>query len=368
MGRAKLNAVSPSHRRAPDSSTAQLRNGKLPGLQLLRFAAAFAVVLFHIGSGYQIEFGNSYNPFYFGSAGVDVFFVLSGFIIAMTTDPARGSWYFCRRRVVRVVPLYWILTLGIAAIGLVLPSLLNSTSVTPEALLKSLFFIPYERSNGAIQPLLFLGWTLNYEMFFYAIYAACLLAGWKSPLAPVTIVVSLVVAGQVLPFEGTIWRFYSNPIMIEFALGVGICIIYNRFPNWFGGRAIVCIGAAVATYVALPLIPGAPWLLTSALPAALFVAAFVSFNPGRSRLIGLLVLCGNASYSLYLSHPYIIQLLSEFAPLELSVAPQILLGAGASSLCIAASVIIYRFLELPMAALFSNSSSSYTGIQKAWSK
>ena len=142
-----MNVVFAADPHVHDSAKAQLRDGKLLGLQILRFDAAFAVVLFHIGSGYQIEFGNQSNPFSFGAAGVDVFFVLSGFIIAMTTDPARGTWYFCLRRIVRVVPLYWILTLGIAVIGLIVPSLLNSTTVTFETLFKSLFFIPSQKEK-----------------------------------------------------------------------------------------------------------------------------------------------------------------------------------------------------------------------------
>ena len=368
IGKIKLNVVFAADPHVPDSAKAQLRDGKLLGLQILRFAAAFAVVLFHIGSGYQIEFGNQSNPFSFGAAGVDVFFVLSGFIIAMTTDPARGTWYFCFRRIVRVVPLYWILTLGIAVIGLIVPSLLNSTTVTFETLFKSLFFIPYDKSNGVIQPLLFLGWTLNYEMFFYAIYGVCLLAGWKSPLAPVMVVVILVVAGQILPFEGTVWQFYSNPLILEFALGVGIYLIYAKFPKLFKNRTMVYAGAAVVSYIMLRLIPGVPWLLIGALPAALFVSAFVSFNPGYSRLIALLVLFGNASYSLYLSHPYIIQLLSKFAPSDLPVASQIFLGTVASFLCIVASIILYYFVELRWQRYFLPARPASLEPSKVWSK
>lgn len=333
--------------RTLDHSMARQREGKLPGLQLLRFVAAFAVVLFHIGSGYRIEFGNAVNPFVFGASGVDVFFVLSGFIIAMTTDPARGTWNFCRRRLARVVPLYWILTGGIALIALGAPSLLNSTSVTAEAFFKSLFFIPYERPNGAIQPLLFLGWTLNYEMFFYALYAFCLLVGFRSPLAPMTLVVLLVLMGQLFPGSNVLWRFYSSPLMIEFAMGVGIYLIYARRPQWFVGHTVLLTGAAVALYILLRLSASVPWLIASGLPAAILVAAFVAIKPGHSRWLSLFVLFGDASYSLYLSHPYVIQVLSKLLPDNLSIASQIVLGTATSILCIGASILLYRFVELP---------------------
>lgn len=330
----------------PRSSVVQPRRAKLLGLQILRFGAAFAVVLFHIGSGYQLEFGNTANHFAFGAAGVDVFFVLSGLIIAMTTDPVRGCWHFCRRRLVRVVPLYWSLTLGIALIGLAAPSLLNSTVVTPETVLKSLLFIPYERPNGAMQPLLFLGWTLNYEMFFYAIYAFCLLLGQKSPLAPLLIVTLLVVAGRIFTSDNVLWNFYTNPILIEFALGVGIYLVYSRNPEWFAGRSAALGVAAAASFILLRTTPGVPWLIASGLPAVLLVSAFVGVVPGPSRWLALLVLFGDASYSLYLSHPYVIQLLSKLSPADLPVAWQIPLGAVTSLICIGASVLLYRFVEI----------------------
>lgn len=319
---------------------------KLLGLQILRFFAAFSVVLFHIGSGYQIEFGNAVNPFAFGAAGVDVFFVLSGFIMALTTDPARGPWYFARRRLVRILPLYWILTLGIAVVGLVLPTLLNSTSVTLETLVKSLFFIAYERPDGAMQPLLFLGWTLNYEMFFYAIYAACILLGLRSPLAPVALVALLVVAGQLFPSSNAVWRFYSNPLMIEFALGICLYLACARHPDWFTRQTAVLAAAGIASFILLRWVPGVPWIFAGAVPAVLLVAAFVAFTPGNSRWLALLALFGDASYSLYLSHPYVTQILAKLAPAGLSAASQIALGILTCALCIAVSVVLYRFVEI----------------------
>jgi exopolysaccharide production protein ExoZ len=156
---------------------ASVKSKNLPSLQILRFVAAFSVVLFHLGSGIAVELGSSDNVFDFGTVGVDIFFVLSGFIISYTARPERGIGYFAIRRFARVVPLYWLLTLSVIAIVTIKPSLLNSTTVTYDAVVKSFLFIPYEKSSGAVQPLLFLGWTLCYEMFFYVIYATCLM--WK---------------------------------------------------------------------------------------------------------------------------------------------------------------------------------------------
>ena len=164
-----MNGFQPSRDSHAAHFTTNTPREPLLGLQILRFVAAMAVVLFHMGSDYQIRFGLDANPFAYGAFGVDIFFVLSGFIIAMTTDPSRGAWYFYRKRLIRIVPIYWLLTFGVVAIGIAAPTLLNSTEVSFEAVIKSLLFIAYERPSGELQPLLFLGWTLNYEMFFYLI-------------------------------------------------------------------------------------------------------------------------------------------------------------------------------------------------------
>src|SRR5689334_18462264 len=94
------------------------RPTQIPSLQILRFIAAFMVVLFHLGSGVAVEYGLSGNVFGIGASGVDIFFILSGFVIAYTTDPERGIGYFALRRLARVVPLYWVLTTLLIVIGL----------------------------------------------------------------------------------------------------------------------------------------------------------------------------------------------------------------------------------------------------------
>ena len=152
--------------------------GQLHSIQILRAAAAMAVVLFHLGDSLARNFGLfPSNPFPAGSDGVDVFFVISGFIMCYTTAGVdqRSPADFAMKRAARIIPIYYLMTLVLFAVGLVMPSLLASGSATFEQLAKSLLFIPYERANGAVAPVLFLGWTLNYEMFFYAIFTIALI-------------------------------------------------------------------------------------------------------------------------------------------------------------------------------------------------
>ncbi|AMX96401.1 acyltransferase [Mesorhizobium sp. M7A.F.Ca.CA.001.09.2.1] len=334
----------------PDSTNVRR---KLLGLQVLRFVAAFAVVLFHIGSGFQIEFGLKENIFGFGASGVDIFFVISGFIIAYTTDEAKGAWQFCRRRIVRIVPLYWTLTAGIVLIALMKPGLLNSTVVSGETILKSLFFIPFEKVDGSIQPLLFLGWSLNYEMFFYAIYAACIACGLRGPLSPSMFIVVLVAMGQFIQSENVAWRFYTNPLMLEFVFGILLYLAYVHSAKLFVGRTWLMLAIFVATIAIRQMIPDLPWLLANGVPAVVLTAAALSWSPPRTRAITFLVLLGDASYSLYLSHPYVIQLASKLLPHQSGLMAQGLAGIVACALSIAVSIVLYTMIERPAQALFN---------------
>ena len=137
----------------------------LQSIQILRAAAALAVVLFHLTFPLDVSFGVlPADAFTVGANGVDVFFVLSGFIMALTTarEDQRSPVQFVWKRVIRILPLYWVLTLAVFGIGMVAPHLLNSGAATWEELAKSLAFIPYERAvDGRMAPVLFLGWTLN---------------------------------------------------------------------------------------------------------------------------------------------------------------------------------------------------------------
>ena len=319
----------------------------------MRFCAAFAVVIFHLGEEYRTAFGNAANPFADGAAGVDVFFVLSGFIIALTTDPARGTAYFLRRRLVRIVPLYWTLTAGLVLVGLVMPSLLNSTVITAETVAKSLLFIPFQKAGGAVQPILLLGWTLNYEMFFYAIYAVCLAVGLRSRLVPVLVVVAFVLSGRLWPSANVLWKFYTSPLVLEFAMGIGLYLLYARFPQALQGRSLIFLIGAALLYALLRQIPGLPWVLVSGLPAVALVAAFIGVPAHGARWMSLLVLFGDASYSLYLSHPYVIRLGTKMVPDQLSTAGQVVLGCVTAAGCIALSVVLYRVIERPTQRMLS---------------
>ena len=174
--------------------------GVILPIQYLRGIAALMVVWHHSSS--QIPALNRFFPGSSGAHGVDLFFVISGFIMAVTTTGAGLTpLQFLRRRVVRVVPLYWILTLAMVGLALVAPSLFRTLKVTADTLVQSLLFIPHFSTSFTDKawPLLVPGWTLNYEMYFYVILAVILLlpAAWRMSTLAAFFGIS-VVAGWLL--------------------------------------------------------------------------------------------------------------------------------------------------------------------------
>src|SRR5215475_10218712 len=138
-------------------------------LHLLRALAALAVVYYHTTS----EAGLNLSPA-IGSHAVDVFFVISGFIIARSA--AGSSKRFLLRRIIRIAPLYWIATLVVFGLALSRPQILHNTRADYRQLLCSLLFIPYDTPQAGTLPTLILGWSLNYEMYFYLVFAIALAA------------------------------------------------------------------------------------------------------------------------------------------------------------------------------------------------
>ena len=186
---------------------------RFESLQYVRGLAAIAVVIFHILTQ-LISLG--FDTFAWGSEGVDLFFVLSGFLMMVlpTHDHIRPIEFF-KRRLIRVVPLYWILTLVIFGISLIIPSLLNSTSPDFVNLIKSLLFIPFKNqaSNNSFYPMLIPGWTLNFEMMFYLLFSFTLLFKYKFRLVLITLLISLlfyahsIITYQIFQFK--FWQVHS---------------------------------------------------------------------------------------------------------------------------------------------------------------
>lgn len=331
-----------------------MMGGQLHSIQILRAAAAMAVVLFHLGDSLARNFGLfPSNPFPAGSDGVDVFFVISGFIMCYTTAGVdqRSPADFAMKRAARIIPIYYLMTLVLFAVGLVMPSLLASGSATFEQLAKSLLFIPYERANGAVAPVLFLGWTLNYEMFFYAIFTIALIVAPRFRIQFVLAAMgALTAVGWAAGSGGDLLvRFYTSGLLLEFVWGCLIFVVFNRYPSLIGHlKPLWVIGLAALlaqNFFDVPL----PREIEKGVPAALIVLSFLGlrFQDGPARRAGARL--GDASYSLYLGHPYVIELVGKIAiaVLGASIATGILTGIISLAGSIGLALLSFYLLERP---------------------
>lgn len=286
-----------------------MAHGTIAGVQYLRGIAALMVVLHHA----QTPFGVTW--FEGGASGVDIFFVISGFIMALTTakfDPAGDrlaqAAEFLKRRFLRVVPLYWLF-LCVAA--------LMWGALDEQGLWKDLLFIPRQHptATGEIWPRLIPGWTINYEVFFYVVFAAAMLAGRLRMLAVGAALLACVAAGALTTWNAAPGRFWTNSIVIEFLFGIAA---YHGLQRW----TVPAPWVVLVLGVGLLMLPtGLPRFLDSGIPALLIVVAAVQLAQGTDwrRLHAL----GDASYSLYLVH------LFAFWP-AFGVAKRLGLTAGAA--------------------------------------
>ena len=301
-------------------STAVLRarrHGRLDGVQYLRALAAVTVTMSHVMGDIVYHGGpNLFGYYYVGAAGVDLFFVISGFVMIYTADGLfgvpGGAAGFLRKRLARIVPVYWLATLAYA---LVQVGKGNWVVVRPDLMAASLVFWPYADAEGLHLPVYSIGWTLDFEMMFYAVFAAGLLLHRRRGL---TVVVGgllgLVALGSVLTLPQPL-RFWSHPILLEFLLGLGLGQLY--LGGWRLTRrwAAAAAGLAAALFVvgawagfnSVPNVPESfPRWVAWGIPAALVVGATVVRDgpPGRPR--PWLLRLGAASYALYLVHPLIV--------------------------------------------------------------
>ncbi|MCA8318824.1 acyltransferase family protein [Burkholderia cepacia] len=318
-----------------------------PNIQAARAFAALAVVAYHM------------HVLPFGQAGVDVFFVISGFIMSWVA-PGEGRMFF-RKRLVRIVPLYWVTTLGIYAIAVLRPHWLNSTTAAPEYLIKSLLFVPYVKENGHWGPLNLNGWTLEYEMLFYVVVAASLV-GVRARFA--TAFAALMLASFCLwaaidGTPGTVAHHLGQPIVLEFGLGV---VAYRMLQTGFV-RRIATPAWVLAACVAVAAIPlshalfGTPQAFARialwGVPACVLIVSLVVLDMRNVTITNRIVTAlGAASYSIYLIHPYaigvaekIVGVRADLQTWSSAVAACAMLGA----VCVSGYVCYIR-VERPMVA------------------
>lgn len=342
-------------------------SGKIVQIQSLRGLAALAVVLQHSWHEFDKIKTKSLlkvdeNSLFPWEAGVDVFFVISGFIMwisasRMFGEPG-GPYEFMRRRIVRIVPLYWLCSLLVLGVLIMAPGVFDRVTLDWSHVFASFLFFPSISEAGLRSPILIPGWTLNYEMMFYVIFALAMMFGRKLGLGIILGALALLsVAGLWIGPESVAPYFWTRPIILEFAAGIVVGICYER------GIAINRLTSILLFFGALAVLTTAfqiwgrdPWrLLQWGLPAAALVAS-IALHPPRSGALltrPVFTLFGDASYSLYLSHSFTIGIVVVLwhAIGAASFLPDwsFLLGAVAASM--AGSLLLYFLFELPVGNL-----------------
>lgn len=276
-------------------------------IQGLRAIAALFVILEHI------RFLNC------GAFGVDIFFCISGFMIMFSTH--RSTGHFMKKRLIRILPLYYLMTVGTFLLLLLFPSMFEQTTAKPIFLIKSLLFIPFDIGGGVLQPLMRIGWTVNCEIFFYLLfYLAFHISHRYRGLICSSFLALLVLLNQVLPHDFAPLRFYGDYVMLEFVLGI-LCYyaaqwLYSLHQN---GKlpsisSPLCLLAAIGIWILLTItkptinILEFRRLIYWGIPAMLLVLC--AFIAGLTiQTPKLLVKLGNISFSIYLIHYYPVMLL-----------------------------------------------------------
>ncbi len=335
---------------------------QLYGIQVLRAFAAFMVAVHHVqpdALALAQRSGASFTPSYLvpWMAGVDIFFVVSGFIMVHASGGLFGRKdaprLFLTRRLARIVPLYWAATTLFLLTGLLLPGALNSAAPDLGQILASYLFWPAVSSAGLVQPVYSLGWTLNYEMLFYVLFGAALLLPRAAVVLVVTLALAVLVATEALSGPLPLpFGFWGQPIVLEFAAGMGLALLRRQGFRLTGGPRWLVAILGVAILLLAAWLPGVdtPWMsfLLRGSAAVLLVAAASSGsgNSAPSALVRGLAGLGDASYALYLVHPFAIRALREvFARVAPGWPGLYVLTALSAS--VIASVLIYRWFERP---------------------
>ena len=326
-------------------------NKEILGVQYLRGIAAMLVVMHHL----------YFKDTQLGPFGVQIFFVISGFVMWYTTVKSHMSAVtFWRRRLVRIVPLYWIFLSTLLVIALLAPQYLKTTAIRPEAVIQSFLFIPHFHTvqTELIAPILIPGWSLNYEMFFYLLFGAALFL--RSDALRVTIVVlllwSLVLIGGLLNPKQPITATYTSPALLLFLDGIGLAIAYNasNVRTALLGMLLICVDAVMRS----TRVPdfGLSGSLGALLPVTI-VAATIAVEGLLKRIPNpALHAIGNASYSIYLSHLFFLRLSElqwrHLQGLVTSEAIHLSYLVLAFVFAVAGGIAVHYFVERPVLLAF----------------
>ena len=282
-------------------------------IQYLRGIASLLVVLSHI-AWKNIQAGGSTMHWWHeaGTFGVDIFFIISGYIMVYITQNMHQKPYnvrtFLKKRFVRIIPLYWFYTLVALVIFILLPERVNSAGGNTDVI-KSFFLLPLASNENY---LVGVGWTLHYEFLFYILFSFGLLFNRTlGNIAVASAILFSVLYSIFMPMEGMGYIFHTflNDIFIEFALGIFLYFFLLKIKHINRTISLLSIAIGVISFFYLHMggsFTGVHHIDTGT-SAFLICFGVISLEYfWKKRECKLLTMLGNASYSIYLLHPFIL--------------------------------------------------------------
>lgn len=308
---------------------------RINSLNELRGLSAVLVVLSHIPCTNALLGGNP------GGFAVSLFYLLSGFLTVMSSE--RSTEFFLRKRILKLLPLYWIMTFIAFAAALVRPDFFHTATPTLLNLIRSLFFIPYQNPNGMVRPLLDVGWYLNVEVLYYLLFWISMKISFRYRTTICSCIQLLAFAlGQILFVDHPFYVLYMSGLLMT-SMGMLIYEIYRHISarantnpdsktavcNIIAYGSMIC-GALLFCYlrefspVVAQIVPLGVFLLFLAGDRYMYATRAIQFT-------------GMISLSLYLSHEFVVKGVSRilFSLDELTPA-----SALVSVVCLAVTVAV----------------------------
>lgn len=350
-------------------------NKKVESIQLLR-AFAVSLVIFVHASYFGIPHITNSNPidsFYYikswGCIGVDLFFTISGFIMTVVVPSYQqsGGWKkFFLKRIIRIIPLYFLLSL----VDVFVTIYIKKEPIDFQTIAKTIVFFPFFDGKSFVEPVISVGWTLSYEIYFYSLIGVVLSLGKKIYRNLLIIIMCLSLIGCLFTFPYVFFKFITSPLLLEFGFGILCGLTYKKFRslNWdikikqltavlllFGGLFLMFITIFVKkdfeishqNIVENNNLLALYRVIIWGIPCALFLLGTILVEQLYTfRIWKILIEAGDSSYSSYLIHGQIYPILAIiFHYFDLSVFLYLLFVIP---VCICVSIIFFRIVEKPL--------------------
>ncbi|PVZ81027.1 hypothetical protein C9426_32210 [Serratia sp. S1B] len=342
------------------------------GITALRALAASIVLIVH--SSALLSFNHEISKFVIlTNIGVDIFFIISGFIItyAHWNDFGRGVQgvkVFIGKRFIRIYPMYLLFTLITALALFIMPQLFSSLNSSFELLFSSLIFLPSKMENGDVTLLLAVAWTLSYEVAFYVIFAIAMLFNRRVALTVTSLTLIAWSAFGLVQHSGYISNYFFTTLPLEFLAGIVICVMFKTLHNKLSITPLTSGGLiliAIITLYYLFFIAGIGTnelrsnnrFIYFGIPALIIFVSLFNMSPAKQPAIRKAIdIIGNASYVTYLSHFLtigVIKFVMKIIPVTQQL-PLTITVIASCFICTVVGIFIHLYIEKPVISFFRN--------------